>query len=184
MSSLAIIATGQETEYTKLLSKNLLKKEKVYSNLTSAFKEPHKVIILDLRGQYITELPDSIDKFKNLQILRLGWKIKASTPKKIIRKSKRIGGGIMHLDRLQGKYVAYNSLTVLPKAIKNLTKLQEIDLSYNNLSYVPFEIAEIKNLRTVNLIGNYKLLDSAYQIKKLKNSLPPDCKLWTDVRIE
>jgi len=85
---------------------------------------------------------------------------------------------------MQGKYIAYNYLTELPLTIKNLTKLQEIDLGYNNLRNVPFELVELKNLKKVNLVGNYNLLDSSYQIKKLKNSLPLDCKLWTDVRIE
>jgi Leucine-rich repeat (LRR) protein len=179
-----ITTNGQAPADSLLLDEQALKKVKVYNDLYSAFKKPDEVVILDLRGQKLNQLPDSIDKFNNLQLLRLGCKIKDSTPKRIIRKSKRIGGGIMHLDRMQGKYIAYNFLTKLPVTIKNLTKLQEIDLAYNNLSDVPVELAELKNLKKVNLIGNYKLLDKSDQLKMIKKSLPTDCKLWTDLRID
>src|SRR5579872_2139161 len=146
----AVQLAAQQATDTILLTKQELKKEKVYHSISDALKEPEKVIILDLTGQHLDSLPSSVAQFKNLQVLRLGCKIKDTTPKRIIVHSRKIGGGIMHLDRLQGKYIDYNYLKKLPSTIKNLAKLQEINLGYNNILDVPFELAELKNMRFVN----------------------------------
>jgi Leucine-rich repeat (LRR) protein len=175
---------SQRTLETGLLSKKELEKTKVYASLIDAMKDPEQVIILDLTGQHLDSLPSTIEKFKNLQVLRLGWKIKDSTPKKIIRRSKKIGGGIIHLDRLQGKYVDYNQLTKLPSTISNLKKLQEINLGYNNLTEVPVELTHLKNLKFINLIGCYGLLNKEKELKEFKKMLPADCIVWSDIRLE
>jgi Leucine-rich repeat (LRR) protein len=167
---------------TLLLTDIQLKKAKIYTNFNSALLEPEKVIILDLTGQNLDSLPSTIGLFINLQILKLGWKIKDNTPKSLIRKAKKVGGGIMHFDRLQGIYVDYNHLQELPTSITNLRKLQIINLSYNDIFDVPFDLSHLKNLKMINLIGCYSLLDKVDDLKKFKSLLPTDCLLYCDVR--
>jgi Leucine-rich repeat (LRR) protein len=177
------VAGAQQANNPTLLGKDQLAKIRAYTSLTEALKEPEKVIVLDLSGQHLDSLPSSIGQLKNLQVLKLGWKIKTSTPKRIIRKSRKVGGGIMHFDRLQGKYIDYNHLTKLPSSIKELIQLQEINLGYNNLGDVPFELLELKHLKYINLVGCYGLLKKEDDLKKFKKLLPGDCVLYTDVRL-
>jgi Leucine-rich repeat (LRR) protein len=169
---------------TPLLSATELKNEKIYTDINDALHTPEKVIILDLSGQHLDSLPSNIAQFKNLQVLRLGYKIKKSTPKSILRQSKKTGGGIIHLDGLRGTYVDYNSLRELPAAIADLPKLQEINLSYNQLLQVPFILSQLKNLKWVNLVGCYALLDQTDDLKKLQSMLPTNCILSTDVMLD
>lgn len=182
--SFAAQLKSQQSQDLNLLTKKELEKAKVYTNLNEALKDPEKVVILDLTGQHLDSLPSTIGQFKNLQVLRLGWKIKDSTPKRIIRRAKKIRGGIMHLDRLHGIYIDYNYLKSLPRTIVNLTKLQEINLGYNNLTEVPIELIQLKNLKFINLIGCYDLLNKESKMKEFKRGLPVDCVLWSDIRFE
>ena len=190
ITCIVLLLTTFVTSYAKqltdttLLSRKELHKVKIYKNIAEALKTPDKVLVLDLSGQHLDSFPTSILEFKNLQVLKLGWKIKKSTPRTVIWKSKRIGGGIMHLDRFQGKYIDYNHLTALPTSISKLTKLQEIDLSYNNLTNVQFVLAELKNLKFNNLVGCYSLIEKESDLKRLKQMLPAGCILWSDVRLE
>lgn len=162
---------------TVLLSYEKLAKVKAYTDLEEALKNPEKVIALDLSGKELEELPESIGTFKNLQLLKLGYGIKSSTPQRIIRKSKHIGGGILHLDRGTGKYVAYNQLTQLPDTLTSLTKLQYIDLNNNSFKDVPMILKEIKSLKTINFYGCYQLIDNKAEIDALKTALGENCSI-------
>ncbi len=175
---------GQQQSNITLLNKRQLKGVKIYCDIDDAMREPEKVIILDLTGKRLDSLPESIGQLINLQVLKLGCKINDSVPKRIIRKSRRIGGGIMHLDRGTGRFIKYNYITKLPDSIKFLTKLQEINLSNNRLKEVPFELAKLKQLKLVNLNVNYALLDKVDDLKKLKSMLPSDCNLVTGMEID
>ena len=177
------VCQGQVVSDTSLLSKDELAKAKVFYDLSEALKTPLEVYVLDLRGKGLDSLPESIGQLKNLQSLRLSHKTRDDCPKKIIRKSKKIGGGLMHLDRMSGKYIAYNHLTFLPKSIAKLDKLQEVNLGYNNLSEVPMILGELKNLKFLNLVGCYGLLKKEKELKELKSMLPEGCVFWTDLRI-
>jgi leucine-rich repeat protein SHOC2 len=166
-----------------LLSEEQLKEQKVYRDLDEALREPEKVFILDLTGQHLTFLPNSIGRLKNLQVLKLGWKIKDSTPRRVVRHSKHVGGGIIHLDRLQGKYIDYNALTSLPDSISQLQNLQKVYLGYNQLASVPFILAQLKNLQFIDLIGNYDLLTNEEGMRTFKKQLPERCLLYSDLRL-
>lgn len=171
---------GQSTSDSTLLSKDDLDKAKVYYDLTEALKNPLEVYVLDLRGNRLESLPTSIGQLKNLQSLRLSNKVREDCPKKVLRKAKKISGGLMHLDRMSGKYIAYNHLTSLPNWITQLEKLQEINLGYNSLSEVPMILGKMRNLKFVNLIGCYELINKKEELKALKNRLPNGCVFWTD----
>lgn len=183
LMSFGNICLGQNVSDTTLLSKEELDKAKVFYDLSEALKTPLEVYVLDLRGKGLDSLPESIGQLLNLQSLKLSHKTREDCPKKIIRKSKKIGGGLMHLDRLSGKYIAYNHITFLPESIAELDKLQEINLGYNNLTEVPMVLGKLKNLKFVNLVGCYGLLKKENELKELKSTLPDGCVFWTDLRI-
>ena len=135
---------------------NNLKKDKglsaikTYHNFKSALKKPNKVIILDLSGQGLKEVPKSIEKFVNLEVLDLG-----DRPKNILFKNPRlrfryckVGGGLRHFDRRSGKYIVYNDIISLPKEIFNLKKLKSIRLTGNfGLSKKTIEEIKTKGIR-------------------------------------
>ncbi len=165
-------ASGQTDS---LLNLAQLRKEHTYTDLKKAFKHPEKVIVLDLSGQELDSLPETIGSLINLQVLLLGPGPKKSVPKRILRKSKHIGGGIYHLDRGTGKYVGYNKLTTLPESMKQLTKLQYLNLSYNQFDEIPEMLQSFKNLKMLSLSECRKLFDNATQISELKTKLPEGC---------
>lgn len=107
--------------------------EKTYRTIKSALKNPDKVVVLDLSGQDLTELPENITKLTNLKFLNLGDK-----PKNLLFKSPyvrfkycKIGGGLRHFDRMSGKYYNLNFIKNLPKGLADLPNLRIIRLSGN-----------------------------------------------------
>ena len=65
---------------------------------------------LDLRGQYLSQLPATIGQLRQLKVLRLGYH----------EETRR-----------------FNYLSRLPSSLGQLTNLQSLDLSDNNLSSLP-----------------------------------------------
>lgn len=55
----------------KLLDSTALSKQKIYTSLAEALKEPWKVYKLSLPYQHIDKIPQQIGQFKNLQVLDL-----------------------------------------------------------------------------------------------------------------
>jgi len=167
-----------------LLNLAQLRKEHTYTDLKKAFKHPEKVIVLDLSRQELDSLPEIIGKLINLQVLLLGPGPKKSVPKRILRKSEHIGGGIYHLDRGTGKYVGYNKLTTLPETMKKLTKLQYLNLSYNKFDEVPEMLQSFNNLKMLSLTGCRNLFDNTTQIAELKMELTEGCIFHTPAENE
>lgn len=158
-----------------LLSMKQLSKQKVYTSLKAALKHPEKVYSLKLDGQALDSLPDTIGLLYNLQALSIGIGPKPSVSKRLLRKASKIGGGIYHLDRGTGTYVASNNLKSLPKAFSALTKLQYLNLGYNEFEELPVDFTVFKNLKVLNLVGCRGLVDNLEEINLLKEELPVGC---------
>jgi len=173
-----------QTADTTLLTREQLDTCKVYTDLNEALKYPESVIILNLSGQKLKKLPESIGLFTNLQVLNLGYAVKRSTPKKVLNQAKRIGGGILHLDRGTGKYLEYNQLTELPDTIRNLKKLQHLNLYHNAFTEVPMILKEVKSLQSINFYDCYGLIDNKTQIDELQAALGEDCKIGVITKSE
>jgi Leucine-rich repeat (LRR) protein len=177
------IVFGQTAD-TTLLTREQLDTCKVYTNLDEALRHPENVFILNLSGQNLTKLPESIGSFSNLQVLHLGYGIKKSTPKKVLQQAERIGGGILHLDRGTGKYLEYNRLRELPDTIANLKKLQYLNLYHNDFDEVPMILKELKSLQYINFYDCYGLIDNKAQIDELQAALGPGCKIGVVTKSE
>jgi len=109
---------------------------------------------LDLRGNQITNLPESITNLSNLteldlrgnQITNLPESIaKLSNLKKLYLKENKItdlSESVAKLSNFTELYLSRNSIKKLPESIINLSKLEKLDLSENTLETPPLEVAE------------------------------------------
>lgn len=99
--------------------------------------------ILNLEGNNLTSLPESIGDLTNLTILRLNHNKLTSLPESI--------GNLTKLSRL---YLNHNELTSLPESISNLTNLIWLDLDDNKLTSLPKSIDNLTNLIWLYLKSN------------------------------
>jgi Leucine-rich repeat (LRR) protein len=152
-------------------------------SLQSALKEdPLKVYKLVIKKKKLTEIPQEIYQFKNLNILDLSKNKIKEFPielgqlqylQKLILSSNKITnipkelGLLRHLKEL---YLNQNKVTALPPEIKNLKKLKIIDLWGNDIGFLPYEISELKN--TLEEIDMRVILMSSKEHKKIKSLLP------------
>jgi Leucine-rich repeat (LRR) protein len=106
-----------------LLSDRELAQIPPVENMSAALKHPELVYRLHLNG--LTELSDQINKFVNLQELRLTNNLLTKLPSQIgqLRKLKKL-------------HLANNRLTHLPREIGQLSNLQELDLNLNHIRLV------------------------------------------------
>ncbi|XP_028060440.1 leucine-rich repeat protein SHOC-2-like [Camellia sinensis] len=98
---------------------------------------------LDLNGNNLCTLPDSIGNLTRLQILNMAYC-------NVSYLSSEIGNLISLTDLdLRG-----NDLCALPDSIGNLTRLQSLKMVGCNVSHLPSEIGSLISLRDLNLVEN------------------------------
>lgn len=107
---------------------------------------------LNLRGNKLRNLPDSISKLTNLESLNLRANQLTELPESITK-----------LTRLKFLSLGGNQLTELPESISNLTQLEILDLRGNQLKELPESISKLTQLQFLSLGGN--------QLKKLPESI-------------
>ncbi len=98
---------------------------------------------LDLSGNQLTSLPESIGALSNLRVLDLRN-----------NRLKRLSAAIGQLTNLQELYLYDNQLTNLPAAIGQLTNLVILGLSDNQLIGLPDSLGQLQNLEILFLSGN------------------------------
>ncbi len=96
-----------------------------------------------LPGWGISELPEEIGQFANLQSLGLRDNQLTSLPE-----------SMGQLAKLQSLDLSGNKLPSLPKSIGQLASLQSLDLSFNKLTSLPESFGQLANLQSLNLTGN------------------------------
>jgi Leucine-rich repeat (LRR) protein len=136
--------------------------QNVFYTLEKAFEKPNDVWELDLTNKKINYLPDSINKFTNLEIL-------------IISKNniEVLPNVIGNLSKLKILNVSDNPIKGLPVEITKLSHLKEIDLSNDeNLNYTDafIKLSNLKKLRTLTISFTQSILysiDTLQQIQKL-----------------
>lgn len=127
--------------------------DKANSNLTtlpSSIKFCSNIQSLLIYGNDISIIPKEIGCLKNLEILKIGYKLKGNPLTEI---PEEIG----NLTKLQYLYIDSCKLLSLPNNIANLTSLQALSIRYNQVTNVPSCIFELgKNAQsTVNISLDY-----------------------------
>ncbi|MEG2643416.1 MAG: leucine-rich repeat domain-containing protein, partial [Eubacterium sp.] len=128
----------------------------IFSNLES----------LDLNGNQLTSLPDSIGNLEQLEMLDLSENQLTSLPESI--------GNLVNLQILG---LISNQLTSLPESIENLVNLEWLYLSRNQLTSLPESIGKLTSLKILVLGSNQltSLPDSIGNLEKLQ-----ELQLWNN----
>jgi Leucine-rich repeat (LRR) protein len=166
----------------QLLDSVALDTVRTYTLQQALKKNPDEVYKLSLKKMKLSELPQEILAFKNLNALDLKRnKLKEFPPElasfkylqeldistnkiKIIPKEL---GALVHLK----KFIANsNQITTITKEIKHLKKLEFLDLWGNDIGALPYEIKELEH--TLKEIDMRVILMSNEEHKKIKSLLP------------
>ena len=129
-----VLRKGQVTElalYNKFLSDFSLVGE-----LTA-------LTMLNLNGNQLASVPDSLGNLTGLTSLDLGGNQLTSVP-----------DSLANLTGLTSLGLHGNQLTSVPDSLGNLTGLTRLDLDYNQLTSVPDSLANLTGLTTLDLDGN------------------------------
>ena len=114
-----------------LLDDATLSKEKEYTSLEEALKEPTKVYRLDLSHNGLVEFPAEILRLPNLQSLNLSNNGIETLPTDIVK-----------LHKLQHLNLSTNGLKKLPAEIASLRYLKKLDISQNQ--FLNSELLRVK----------------------------------------
>ncbi len=119
---------------------------------------------LNLSGQQLTKVPDSVFKQTNLEELNLSNN----------RLTGALQAEVRNLSNLKVLNLSNNLMTGVPAEIGQLQNLQILDLSNNQLTGLPYELGNLQNLKTLNLSGNnYSTAD----LKIITDKLPVGVKI-------
>jgi internalin A len=121
--------------------------------------------ILDLVGNQLTEIPDSIGNLTNLKTLMLRYNKLTELPESI--------GNLTNLMALDLKV---NQLTEIPESIGNLTNLKNLSLTRNQLTEIPESIGNLTNLKELWLSDNAwsKPVPKETILKMIRNGVNKD----------
>lgn len=109
------------------------------------------LVKVDLSGQHLTEIPDSVLQNAEITYLDLGSTAVTFYPPLSAQADSNS-----------------NSISILPEQIGNLTKLRTLVLNTNKLTSLPNSISRLVNLEVLDLSIN-RDLDIVQQLDKLKN---------------
>jgi hypothetical protein len=98
---------------------------------------------LDLSGNQLTELPESLGRLTQLQSLDLS-----------VNKVKALPEWLGRLTQLQWLDLTGNRLTALPEWLGLLTQLQKLNLGQNQLTALPESLGLLRQLQVLDLTGN------------------------------
>ncbi len=137
---------------------------------------PEEVKELYLNGSNVEEIPDSIARFRNLEVLTLSNIRFKRFPKTIcqLKKLKKLVIGytmdgtssiygtfiseipheIAQLSQLKELYLNGCEIEKLPPEIGKLTRLRVLELNRNKLTYLPKEITYLKKLEVLGIDSN------------------------------
>jgi Leucine-rich repeat (LRR) protein len=105
----------------------------------------------------LTEIPDKIFTFKNLQVLNISSNLIKTIPHKI-----------SNLKNLQELYLDKNLITTLPPEFGNLINLRKLIISNNQITELPKTFYNLSKLEILNIAGN-QLTEIPDDVVKLSN---------------
>lgn len=106
-------------------------------------RAPNETVI-DLSGQRLTKIPESVFKQTQLKQLDLSFNQLTGAPQAEIRL----------LQNLTSLNLSNNQLTGLPAELGQLKNLETLDVSNNKLTGLPLELGNLTQLRVLDVSGN------------------------------
>jgi Leucine-rich repeat (LRR) protein len=128
---------------TQALDSLSLDTMKGFTSIGDAKINPDKVIKLVLSKHKLTEVPEEIRQFKNIQCLDLSK-----------NKIKKLPPWIGELTSLQMLILSHNDIDTLPPQIGNLTNLKWFVMNRDPLEAIPDAIGGLTNLRYLDMWGD------------------------------
>ena len=137
-------------------------------------------LALYLSNRRITQIPNEIGRFQNLQALYLcvndltqicpeiGQLKNLQELHSSNNKITRIANEIGNLQNLQILQLYNNKITQIPNEIGKLQHLKDLLLSYNRITQIPNEIGQLRNLRILYL-NNNQIIQIPNEIGQLLN---------------
>jgi len=114
---------------------------------------------LSLSKNQIAEIPQTIEKLQDLEVLNFRDNKLSCFPETITR-----------LKKLKVLKLSKNKIVEIPEAIKKLEQLEELDLSSNRINKIPDEVSFLENLHALNLQEN-NLREIPARITRLRKDL-------------
>lgn len=142
-SAFALSALFTFTAQGQLLDSAQLEQVPVHYSIADGLKNPDSVFVLVLRRNKLTEFPQEIFKFKNLNELDI-------SRNKIVLIPRDIGT----LTYLADFNISKNKLKTLPPDIGKLKDLKRLIIFQNNIAYLPSEIGGLESLEYLDMWGN------------------------------
>lgn len=125
---------------------------------------PDSVFRLDLSKNKLTEVPNEVLQFKNLQELNLSKNKLTSLPSTFRFDDLRIldvsrnkfnifPSGICQNVALRNLFMGKNEIKFIPECIGELQNLIVLDIWFNPLEDIPESLTKLRNLRSLDLSG-------------------------------
>lgn len=123
---------------------------------------------LDLSGQDLEKIPESITSLEHLRHLNLSENDLQTLPR-----------NFCVLKNLKTLDLSFNRFYTLPECLFSLTHLEELNVSYNRLTDIPEHIQKLKDLKILWCVENHSLVKKQ---KKIEALLAPSQlqELWLD----
>lgn len=138
---------------------------------------------VDLSGQHLKEIPDSIYQSSEITYLDLGSSnvtfhppfsaLVDSNSNNISSISEQIG----RLINLKKLILNTNQLTTLPNSITKLINLEVLDLSINKDLDIVQQLDKLKQLPNLNLLKIVDVKLTRDEVTKVKSALRPEMKI-------
>ena len=134
-------------------------RDKTLTNIPPEVFELKHIKTLNLSGNAINEIPESIENLSNLTHLDLSFNDSLiDLPESI--------GNLSNLDYLD---LSFNGIRNLPESIGNLSNLTKLDLGFNDTRNLPESIGNLSKLVRLNLSFNQNLKNLPESIGNLFN---------------
>lgn len=152
-----LLASAPTAGNAQVLDSVQLAHAHVFRSIEEALTKPDSVYVLRIRRKRLTQFPEEIFTFRNLNKLDLSRNKIELIPRDI--------GGLSNLTELN---LSKNKLGALPPDIGKLKNLKRLIVFQNEIAFIPSEIGEVERLEFLDLWGN-ELETLPDAISKLKN---------------